>query len=192
MITLGRPSDSVIRSFLDRQRTLPFTYAEVGGTDHAPPAGYVVDHTRARLGHGEGAWLAARSALREWRQFDLGWVQAWPADTPLRQGEVVSVGARVCGLHWLNACRIVYSIDEVPRFGFAYGTLPGHVESGEERFLVERDPTDDSVWYDILAFSRPRHLLARIAYPLARRLQHRFARDSAAAMLRAVPQAAAS
>ena len=38
------------------------------------------------------------------------------------------------------------------RFGFAYGTLPGHGGSGEERFLIERD-RDDGVWYDILAFS---------------------------------------
>lgn len=72
------------------------------------------------------------------------------------------------------------------RFGFAYGTLPGHVESGEERFVVEWREDDDSVWYDILAFSRPRHLAARAGYPLARGLQARFRRDSAAAMVRAV------
>ena len=44
---------------------------------------------------------------------------------------------------------------------------------------------DDSVWYDILAFSRPNHFLARLGYPIVRRLQRRFARDSAAAMKRA-------
>jgi uncharacterized protein (UPF0548 family) len=74
------------------------------------------------------------------------------------------------------------------RFGFAYGTLPGHAESGEERFTVEWHEADGAVWYDILAFSRPRRLLARLGYPLARRLQKRFARDSAAAMRRAVGQ----
>jgi uncharacterized protein (UPF0548 family) len=73
----------------------------------------------------------------------------------------------------------------VARFGFAYGTLPGHAESGEERFLVEWDRTGDAVRYDVLAFSRPRHPLARLGYPLTRRAQRRFARDSAAAMLRA-------
>ncbi len=52
------------------------------------------------------------------------------------------------------------------RFGFAYGTLPGHVESGEERFLVEWDRGDDAVWYDILAFSRPNHVLTRLGYPV--------------------------
>jgi uncharacterized protein (UPF0548 family) len=29
-------------------------------------------------------------------------------------------------------CRVVYVLDEPERRGFAYGTLPGHPESGEE------------------------------------------------------------
>ena len=76
-------------------------------------------------------------------------------------------------------------MDEPRRFGFAYGTLPGHVEQGEERFLVERTD-DDTVWYDILALSRPRHILTKIGYPFVRRLQKRFGRESAATMLRVV------
>ena len=73
-------------------------------------------------------------------------------------------------------------------FGFAYGTLPSHIERGEERFLVECDPVDGSVWYDILAFSQPRHVLAKLGYPYVRRMQKRFGRDSAAAMLRAIAE----
>ena len=72
------------------------------------------------------------------------------------------------------------------RFGFAYGTLPGHAERGEERFLVEWSHEDDSVFYDVLAFSRPNHLLAWLGYPFARILQRRFARDSKEAMKEAV------
>jgi uncharacterized protein (UPF0548 family) len=72
------------------------------------------------------------------------------------------------------------------RFGFAYGTLPGHLEAGEERFLIEWAHDDDSVWYDILAFSRPRHFLTRLGKWQVRRLQQRFRDDSVAAMLRAV------
>jgi uncharacterized protein (UPF0548 family) len=96
---------------------------------------------------------------------------------------------RAVGVWWLNACRVVYAVVEtgpVSRFGFAYGTLPGHVESGEERFLIEWDRGDDGVWYDILAFSRPNHLLTRLGYPLVRRAQKRFGRDSAAAVFRSV------
>ena len=90
-------------------------------------------------------------------------------------GETVLVIARAGGMWWTNAARIVYTIDEpaasLVRFGFAYGTLPGHVESGEERFLIEWDSQTDQVWYDIRAFSRPRHLLTRIGYPFARAMQ---------------------
>ena len=85
----------------------------------------------------------------------------------------------------MNVSRIVYVIDEETRFGFAYGTLPHHVEAGEERFLVGWDREDDTVWYDILAFSRPANLLVRLGNPVARRLQRRFARDSLQAMKRA-------
>jgi uncharacterized protein (UPF0548 family) len=56
----------------------------------------------------------------------------------------------------------------VKRHGFAYGTLPGHAESGEEWFLVEWDRTDGGVCYDILAFSRPQQILARLGYPWVR------------------------
>ena len=66
----------------------------------------------------------------------------------------------------------------VTKFGFAYGTLPEHAESGEERFLIEWDRAGDGgVWYDILAFSRPRQFLARLGHPWVRRLQKRFGRD---------------
>ena len=87
-----------------------------------------------------------------------------------------------------SACRIVHVVREtgpVARFGFAYGTLPDHAGTGEERFLVEWDRASGEVWYDILAFSRPRWLVARLGYPCMRRLQKRFGRESAAAMVRA-------
>jgi uncharacterized protein (UPF0548 family) len=189
VMLLRKPSASAVRDFLAAQARLDLTYPAVGATAAAPPPGYAVDHTRVRLGEGEGVFRAATAALQRWEQFRLGWVEARPADTPLRAGEAVAVVARVLGLWWVNACRVVYAVDEagpVARCGFAYGTLPGHAESGEERFVVEWDRAGGGVWYDLLAFSRPRHPLARLGYPLARRAQRRFARDSAAAMLRAV------
>jgi uncharacterized protein (UPF0548 family) len=124
------------------------------------------------------------ASLGQWRMFQLGWVElCWPAAL-IEEGSAVAVLVRACGIWSLHACRIVYVIDEtapVRRYGFAYGTLPDHVESGEERFTIEWR-ADDSVWYDILAFSRPRHPMARLGYPVTRRLQKRFARDSMAAM----------
>ena len=112
----------------------------------------------------------------------------WP-DTPIRDGSTVAVLAHTFGLWSLNACRIVYVLEEdapIRRYGFGYGTLPEHAERGEERFSVEWHAGDDSVWYDILAISRPKQWLARAGYPLTRRLQRRFARDSMGAMVAAV------
>src|SRR4029079_18649839 len=89
-------------------------------------------------------------------------------------------------LWWLNACKIVYVVDEwgpIRRFGLAYGTLPDHAGRGEERFLIEWDQADNNVWYDILAFSRPNHFLTRLGYPIVRRTQKRFGQDSATSML---------
>ena len=133
MLSLRRPSAATIREFLAAQAKLDFTYPAVGATAAVPPAGYVVDHTRIKLGEGEAVFRAARAALRRWEQFRLGWVEAWPPETPIRAGEVVAVRGPALGLWWLNACRIVYVVDEegpVTRFGFAYGTLPGHAGSG--------------------------------------------------------------
>jgi uncharacterized protein (UPF0548 family) len=187
-----KPSSAAVEHFLASQAKLDFSYPAVGATKGRLPAGYVVDHTRVRVGNGERAFEAARAALLRWEHFRLGWVEAQPAEDGIRVGSMVAVLARGLGLWWLNACRVVYLVDDeqkaARRWGFAYGTLPGHAESGEERFLIEWDQTGGDVRYDILAFSRPRHPLARLGYPLARRLQRRFARDSAAAMMRAVAQ----
>ncbi|HTM56222.1 MAG TPA: DUF1990 domain-containing protein [Pirellulales bacterium] len=189
MLLLRRPSEATICRFLDSQRSLSFSYPHVGATaSEPPPAGYTVDHTRVNLGNGQRVFDAARSGLERWEHFRLGWVEAWPSTTPIQPGEAIAVVARSFRLLWsLNACRIVRVIDEhgpIRRFGFAYGTLPGHVELGEERFLLEFNQTKGDVSYDILALSRPNHILARLGYPMARRLQKRFARDSAAAMQR--------
>jgi uncharacterized protein (UPF0548 family) len=108
-----------------------------------------------------------------------------PPGKPLEVGTTVAVQTKTFGFWSLNAARIVYVIDERQiqnaRFGFAYGTLPDHVERGEERFMVEWQ-ADDSVWYDIYAFSRPKHPLARLGFLVTRMLQKRFARDSLVAM----------
>jgi uncharacterized protein (UPF0548 family) len=189
MLLLRRPSTSVIRGFLAAQSKLGFTYAAIGCTATVPPLGYTVDHTRVRLGTGEKVFIRAEAALRRWDHFRLGWVEAWPPETPIQPGEVVSVLAHKFRLWSLNACRIVYVLDEsgpIRRFGFAYGTLPDHVESGEERFVVEWDEASGEVWYDILAFSRPQHPLIRMGNRYMRRLQKRFGRESAAAMRQAV------
>src|SRR5947209_11959307 len=145
MLALRKPSDGSIREFLAGQARLGLTYAAVGATGAVPPPGYAVDHTRIKIGEGEGVFAAAKAALGRWEQFRLGWLEAGPPETPIEVGQVVAVVARLFGLWWVNACRIVSVVDEdgpVQRFGFAYGTLPDHAGKGEERVLVERGRDD--------------------------------------------------
>ncbi len=188
MISLRKPSPESIRHFLLQQDKLDFTYSGFDTADENPPIGYVTDHTRIQLGVGQQVYDAAKTALRQWDQFQLSWVEGGPKGTPVQKGQVVSVLARAVGLWWLNACRIVSVVDEsgsINRFGFTYGTLPGHIAFGEERFLVEWHHSDNKVWYDILAYSRPNHILARLGYPMVRWTQKKFGRESSAAMLAA-------
>jgi uncharacterized protein (UPF0548 family) len=187
---LRRPPDAAVRRFLASQKDLPFSYGEVGASrEGALPKGYVVDRYRVKLGEGPGAYERAKEALRDWRQFALDWVRLLPPAAPIEVGTTVGVLARHYGFWSLNAARIVYleeEAGEAERFGFGYGTLPGHGQRGEERFSVEWRRDDDSVHYDVLAFSRPGHPLAWLGYPFSRALQRRFARDSKRAMVEVV------
>ena len=187
MWQLSRPTAERVREYREAQRRLPFSYPCVGVTRDggATPAGYDRDRNRQLLGTGAAAFATARDAIRAWRMFPAPLATIEPAGTPIAEGEVAGVIVHAFGVWFLNAARIVYVIDEPRRFGFAYGTLPGHAERGEERFLIEW-LTDDTVWYDLDAISRPRYWAARVAYPVARRLQRRFAWLSKASMAAAV------
>jgi uncharacterized protein (UPF0548 family) len=189
MYSLTKPTELEIHNLIAAQREQCFSYFEVGATQGKPPAGYTVDHNRIQLGSGQEIFERAKAVMRQWQMFQLGWLQlCWP-DTPLAVGATVGVLVRALGLWSLNICRIVYLIDEagpIERFGFAYGTLPEHAERGEERFCLEWRHTDNTVWYDILAFSQPNQFLAKLGYPYVRYLQKCFGRDSKQAMLWAV------
>jgi uncharacterized protein (UPF0548 family) len=147
-----------------------------------------MDHNRVQLGSGAQCFDSAITAIRRWKMFDFGWVHLFSGETPIETGATVAVVVNHLGFWSMNACRIVYVVEDhgkLERFGFAYGTLAEHAERGEERFTVEWNQEDDTVWYDLLAFSKPGPV-AKLGYPLTRRFQKRFAHDSKEAMKRAV------
>ncbi len=192
MFLIKKPSNEQIQQFVLSQHDIPFSYSEVGATRDDPPGEYTIDHNRRKLGAGPRVFETAVAALKEWKQFDLGWVQMVPAATPIEVGSVVAILTRHFGFWSLNACRVVYLVNEngpVKKFGFAYGTLASHVERGEERFTIEWHADDDSVWYEILAFSRPNKFIVKLGLPLTRMLQKRFARDSLAVLAKTVDKA---
>jgi uncharacterized protein (UPF0548 family) len=189
MFCFSKPSREIVSAVISAQHDQTLSYPEVGCSRALQsPAGFTADHNRIQLGVGAETFERAKSAIRQWKMFDMPWVElCWP-DAPIEAGATVAVLVSHLGFWSLNPCRIVYGIEEhgaLEKFGFAYGTLPAHAERGKERFIVEFNPHDQSVWYDLYAFSRPSPL-ASLAYPFTRSLQKRFARDSKAAMQIAV------
>ena len=188
MIKLSKPTAEEINYYVGARSQLPFTYSEQGVTrqDGQRP-GYVCDHNRIRLGSGGSLYKEAIEALGRWHQFELGWIRVCTNEVPINPGSTVCLLLHILPVWAIFCCRVVYIIDDdgpIKRFGFAYGTLPGHPEAGEERFTIEWHSKDDSVWYDILAFSRPGNFVVALGYPFGRAMQRRFANESKRVMSR--------
>ncbi len=193
MFLISKPAKRFIEQVIESQSHSEFTYSADGATkDGQYPKGFIVDHNRIRLGSGLATFEAAKLALQNWQHYRFDWIELYRPDDAPAQHQNVGVLARALGLWVLVACRIVYVVDEdqpMRRFAFAYGTLPEHAECGEERFQVEWHASDDSVWYDILAFSRPHQLFAWLSYPYVRHKQKQFAKESMRAMKAALDKA---
>lgn len=171
MFRLRAPDDTTLRAVLDRSAVSSFTYREIGATrGETLPHGYAHDRYGAELG--QGTFDRAADGLRTWQAHLGAAVNIFPLNAPLETGTNVVVIARAGPVHALAPCRVVYTIDEPNRFGFAYGTLPGHPECGEEAFVVERSADDDTA-LAIVTFSRPAVLATRLGRPLARSIQRR-------------------
>ena len=184
MFLIRRPNASDIERFLDRSEGLPLSY-EPAGIIWRAPGGRRLDQQVVTIGHGRADFERARRALLTWRQFDIGWVRAFPAPKSIAPGTNVAVLIKHLGFWSLNGARVLYHVngsDGHTAFGFAYGTLTNHAESGEELFEVSLDAQSGDVAYRIRAMSWPQSTLARIGQPIVRVLQARFRRDSAAAM----------
>lgn len=187
MFLARRPSPERIDRFLRESLVLPLSYSPTGIVT-ANTVREDLDEATVVIGHGQAAFERARAALIAWKQFDIGWVETFPPAAPAAPGTVVAVLIRHLGFWSLNGCRVLYtvgSLDDVARFGFAYGTLTNHAESGEELFEVFIDQQTDEVVYRIRAISWPQATLARVGQPIVRVLQERFRDQSAAAMKRA-------
>jgi uncharacterized protein (UPF0548 family) len=142
------------------------TYPEHGATRGDLPAGYRHVVRRVRIGSGAATFKRAADALFGWRMHRGAGMTLLAAPQVAVGAEVVTrLGPPVLGPK--APCRIVWVDNGARRQGFAYGTLPGHPESGEEAFLVEW-ANDDSVVFTILAFSRHAALWARLAGPIVR------------------------
>jgi uncharacterized protein (UPF0548 family) len=188
MFLAQRPSPRRIDRFLRESQDLPLSYGPIGLVKDDTAREDVGESTVA-IGHGVADFERARAALIAWSQFHIGWVETFPRHAAIASGTVVVVLMRHLGFWSLNGCRVLYVVggpNDATHFGFAYGTLTNHAESGEELFEVFVDPLTGAVMYRIRAVSWPQAMLARAGQPIVRLLQARFRRHSAQAMQRAI------
>lgn len=180
------PSDDDVRrlrsqtvtAFAERLRALlqadqplrRLTYPEVGATSGPLPSGYAHLDRRRVVGRGRTAFERAAEQVMTYgvqRGAGLRVRAAAPRASP---GDDVTVVLGRGRLAVEAPCRVVTTVDTPSRRGFAYGTLEGHPETGEERFVVEHHD-DDTVTLTVRAFSRPAWRSARLAGPAGRLVQ---------------------
>jgi uncharacterized protein (UPF0548 family) len=172
-----------LRRGYERARAVSPTYPEVGASVDGPlPSGY--DHVEARAQVGAaGDFERAREALFGWAPQRYAGIAVHPPDAVPTLGATVLLRIRLGPLRITAPCRVSWTADDADRAGFAYGTLPGHPERGEEAFILRR--TSEGTVLTIRAFSRPDRWYSRLGAPVSRLVQ----RHVTAAYLRAIPSA---
>ena len=161
---------------------LKLSYREVGATGTYPlPTGYRHLGRDVVVGHGAEAFTRAADELMTWgAQRGAGLSVAASSERAATGTDViVGFGPRWLGMH--GPCRVVHTVDQPDRVGFAYGTLTGHPVSGEESFNVLLDD-ESRVRFVLIAFSRPATLRAKLAGPFAAVAQRSIADRYAAAV----------
>ncbi|MEU9133338.1 DUF1990 domain-containing protein [Kitasatospora sp. NPDC048540] len=162
-----------------------FSYPEVGATasDGPLPAGYHHLRHRARIGAGREEFAAAGEAIMTWRMHRAVGVGVSASAPRAAPGVLVTVVLGRGRLALTAPCAVVRAVEGPTRIGFAYGTLPGHPERGEECFEVELDP-DGQVWFTVTAFSRPARWFTRAVSPLVPVFQRLYVRRCARVLRR--------
>lgn len=150
-----------------RLSAAPLLYDEVGRTAADLPDGYRHVQEQVVLGRGRVLFDRVAAEVMAWQVQSRSGIRVRASDPVARVGSVVGLGIGIGRIAVTAPCRVVYVVDEPLRQGFAYGTLGGHPESGEEAFVVSFTPASDEVTLHVTAFSRPATLLTRLGGPVA-------------------------
>ncbi|MFE6509232.1 DUF1990 family protein [Nocardioides sp. NPDC057767] len=151
-----------------RLRSAAYTYEEVGNTAIGPVAGFNWFERSAILQRRD--FERAAQDLLSWQVQARSGLHVSASHTPLQPATVVLMRLGPSPLSLRIPCRVVYLIDDGDLRGFAYGTLPGHPEAGEERFALRRHASG-SLELTISAFSRPASNVAKLGGPISRVVQ---------------------
>lgn len=155
----------------EQLRNADFTYSEVGATrGDTLPTGYGYLRRRLEVGAGTERFEEAARVLLGWNMHRRAGVHVRASSDYIVQGAVAVLRLGVGRLGVDAPVRVAYLVAEPSRKGFAYGTLPGHPETGEEAFVVELHK-GGAVTFTITAFSRPSMLLARVGGPISHGIQ---------------------
>lgn len=168
----GRLSPDRAAQLLDRARAAEPTYGPLGDTFAMDPADADLFVERV-VGAGPDDFAAAVSCFRG-LDSQRSVATVWPHDATATVGETVLIALAFGPVTVVAVNRIVAVMDEADRWGFAYVTLPGHAEVGEEAFVVERR-SDGTVAARVVAVARVALPGGRFIQPLLVPLQRRFA-----------------
>ncbi|MFJ8076567.1 DUF1990 family protein [Streptomyces sp. NPDC096176] len=152
------------------------SYAEVGATRLGPlPARYHHLHHTARIAKGRAAFEAAGTAVTTWGMHRASGAGVRATAAHAEPGVRVEISVGVGPLRLAAPCEVIWTVHNKDRTGFAYGTLTGHPEAGEESFVVDLHD-DGTVWFTVTAFSRPAAWYTRLGGPLVPVAQRWYAR----------------
>ena len=194
MICFGKsPSDHSIQNYLDQCRDKDFNYSYVGCTSElidqgTAPSGFRLDRYSIELGSGEEVFSRAIAAIKKWEMFHHSMASLKWHDTPIENGSMVAVVFGMLGVWTVNPARIVYLLNperqagRIRQFGFAYGTVPGHIAIGEECFQVDWNQETDLVQFRITVISRGGSFLSVVGKPVMTIQQKKFRRLAGSAM----------
>jgi uncharacterized protein (UPF0548 family) len=189
VISLRRLGPSGLESLLATASGESISYAEVGASrDTELPTGYHHVRVKERIGDA-AAFERAVAGLRTWVAHEGAGLRVYPNDPVAPDATVIAVTS-MGPMQMVAPCRIVAVFKEPDTFGFSYGTLPGHPESGEESFDVER--RGDATYFTISAFSKPVDPLARLAGPFGRAVQRSVTRRYVTALRQFVESGSAN
>lgn len=168
VLRLGSPAHDELDRLLAEASGHEVTYDHVGST--LGPTDRRVRREERAGGTGEEGFAAGIAAIRRWVAHDGIGARVHPAGTPIEVGRTLLVVLPVGPACLVVPNRIVAVVDEPRRFGFAYGSLPGHDERGEESFEVELGD-DGRVVARVSVDAAPGTRLTTVVAPLTLTLQ---------------------
>jgi uncharacterized protein (UPF0548 family) len=182
MFLLGVSSPTKLQTILTTALGQEPSYPEVGATSgEVFPAGYRHDRHEVLVGS-HTDFERAVEGLSHWAAHEGAGIRIFPNDQSVTVGATIVAVVSIGFATMVAPCRVVSVVSEPDKFGFAYGTLPGHPERGEEAFTVER--RGEGTFFSVRAFSKPADVLVRLSGPFGRVAQQIATRRYIAAMRR--------